>query len=479
MALLPWLSGSDGSITRTLGMVTLGFMIFTALAARHRHPEGIPLVLVFSAFIFDAPWGRAFYDYTPMTETMGGLFFSSMAKSLGIPGMSVSIFEGASIGLAALMFYRRRYRDTPPSKASQHDFQAAMWVAIAIPAAAAFGVAQGVARGNDLGSALTQTRAMISLPVWFFIGWCLGTSPRVIARALLVVSGCMLVKSLQGLYVYWRVWGRDMGEHIFLIEHLTSDYILTAALFLTGLVVWYLRDPIVRLGILALIAPMGAAFALNNRRSAIVGLVFSLAFGVLAMPRGYLLRHSAKIGGVILAGVLYLTVTWEMEGPLGFPSRAIESIVFAEKESSRDYRDLENSNLYAGLEGNVLLGMGFGTRFPLVFKMDDISSVYANFDLIPHNTMIFLWAFVGPVGIAAFAAFIAMNMAMVTRIVRAGSMGLREILALVGLTMIVRWSVFVYSDIGLLEIRSLALLGLVLGGLWRMAPRIATTGEVG
>ena len=91
--------------------------------------------------------------------------------------------------------------------------------------------------------------------------------------------------------------------------------------------------------------------------------------------------------------------------------------------------------------------------------------------------MIFLWAFIGPIGIAAYATFIVVNLAIATRVMRHRTYDLAWLSALLSFTMIIRWSVYVYSDLGLIEVRSLALLGLFLGTVWRLAPHRFAYGE--
>jgi hypothetical protein len=433
-----------------------------------RHDLSIILLMLFT-FLVDSPWGRAFYDWDTFTKPPGHFLLSSMHKSLGISGLSVSIFEALSLCLALGYWFKGYWREN----SQDQRFKLMALSGMLLPLAAAFGVTQGLLRGNDLGSALTQTRALVTLPVWMFLGWCLGQRSQqgmTVITVMTVLVWDMVIKSLQGLYLYFVVWGGQMTNHEYIIEHLTSDYLLSAALFLLALLLCKPRGSVPRTLLILPLPVVMTAYLLNHRRSSMVGLVFSLVLILLAMPKGWLRFYSRRlIAAATLAGG-FILITWTMDGPLGFLAHTVRSIIIAKSESSRDYRIAENLNLYAGLSQNILLGLGLGRRFDITHKMDDISVYYADFNLVPHNTLLFLWAFIGPVGIAAFATFMVTNMSVIVRLTRQQPFDARWIVAALAFTMLIRWSVYVYSDLGLTEVRSLALLGLVLGSVWRMTP---------
>ena len=455
------------SVPFLFGILCLVSILFFIAYLSPSYPELAPLALLWAAFFVDSPWGRAFYNWDPFTKPLGHLLLSAMHKSLGLNGVSISIFEASSMTLALAYWLNGSWRDRPGSQL----FWPMIWVALIIPLAALFGIAQGMARGNDLGLALTQTRALASLPIWFFIGWSLGKNTRFGILTLITITADMLFKCAQGLYFYLVVWNNKPENPEYIIEHLSSDYIASAIFFLIFAAIWIHREIYARSIILLTLVLLTSAHILNHRRSSMIGIALTLALSTFVVPTHWVRRNFKYIAISALLTSVLVTATWNMQGPLGFLAHTFKSVLIAKVESSRDYRIAENLNLYAALSSNILLGVGLGTRFPIVYKMANISVFYSDFDLIPHNTLIFLWTFIGPIGITAFAVFVVANMILLIRVIRRCRDTMILIIALVAFTMLVRWCVFVYSDLGLIEVRSLALLGVTLGNVWRLEPQ--------
>ena len=69
------------------------------------------------------------------------------------------------------------------------------------------------------------------------------------------------------------------------------------------------------------------------------------------------------------------------------------------------YRQIEDFNLMYAVKQFPIMGQGFGSRFESVIPLPDISFTYELFDAIPHNTLLFLWCFAGPLALAGFFRF--------------------------------------------------------------------------
>jgi O-antigen ligase len=165
-----------------------------------------------------------------------------------------------------------------------------------------------------------------------------------------------------------------------------------------------------------------------------------------------------------MAGVLYLVVTWNADGIFGFPARTLQSL-FDPDESSSGYRRVEDANLLLAVASDPLFGIGFGQRFSIVYPLPDISRFYEEYDLVPHNTLLFVWAFAGPIGFASFGALVAGVIGMAIRVARSSiDSRVTGFACIVGIVM-VKSLAYVYADIGLREVRLLAEMGLLSGGL--------------
>jgi hypothetical protein len=411
-----------------------------------------------AATVLDAPWGRAFQDVDPWTERLGRAFFTSLGAQWGVAGLPVSPFELASFVAAALAFaWGPRRLATSGSPA----WLAALW---AVPAAIAVGVATGLAGGQAVGLAMTQVRALALLPAWLVVGYGLGALPTLRLAYGAVVLG-MLAKSAQALWIYARQLGFSRGEREYLVEHATSSLLLTAA----GVVVAYAlldRRLLARVFAAGSLALYGAVFLLNDRRAALVGAAVGAALVGAAVPREVRRRYAAHLALGALAAVVVVAATWRAPGVLGFPSRAVLSL-FDPDESSIGYRRIENANLLWAIAGRPLTGLGFGRRFPVVFPMPDISSIYAEYDLVPHNTWLFVWTFAGPFGMAAMGTLVAVTIAHACRSLRAAPSRERGLAAALVLFGVGHWLLYAYADLGLREERTLALFGLAVGSLFR------------
>ncbi|TWW07959.1 hypothetical protein E3A20_29130, partial [Planctomyces bekefii] len=284
--------------------------------------EWSALAVLAAMLVLDAPWGRAFYSYDPFTETLGHYFFSSISKSFSIPGLSFSLFEVMSIGLAVAAWMQSRARKPNETHDLKSPWVYSLW---SIPVMVAFGIVVGIAQGNSFGTALTQTRSMASAPIWMVIGFALG-SPSMFLRLSKIVFFTTTIKALQGLWCYVYVLGRSKGRQEYLIEHVTSDVILTG--LSAALVLYVLQGKSVSRSAYLTVsaAAMTTVFLLNDRRSAMVGAVLGLGGVLASLKKDVIYRYSMQGMLVLALTVFYTAATWGMRGPLGFPSRAIVSL---------------------------------------------------------------------------------------------------------------------------------------------------------
>jgi hypothetical protein len=415
-------------------------------------------VVMALALCLDSPGGRAFYDYNPWTEQAGMYFFASLAEAFGLSGVSVSLFEFFSIGLA--VWYATQ-PSTKPLLIGNGLTNRALVICVSLMLA--IGILVGFSSGNDFGLMLTQTRAIVSLPVWLVIGANALTSSRRVWILLGVIAGATLFKAIQGLWCYYSFYGGLRGNREYLIEHVTSEFLGTSILCVIGYL-WKvrLRNYILVSACLAALVCYAAVFLINDRRSALVGLAFGLILLGSSLSRKVYRRYLVHGVSLVLGFCFFLVVTWDMKGAIGFPARTIKSLTDS-SESSAGYRLVENANLLLAVAGQPVTGIGFGRRITMVYPLPDISGIYKEYDLVPHNTLLFVWTFAGPLGMAALCGFLAITIGLSLRLFRQGKDQSMVILGAIAAVIMVKAIAYIYADLGLREVRLLAEYGIVAG----------------
>lgn len=438
-------------------------------AETSKTPFTLACIVLGVALILDSPGGRAFYNYEPWTETVGRYFFASFSEAFGVSGVSVSLFEFLSILLAFWYSVKPSLRPTKISgELSNRDLSVIIFVMLGA------GVLMGFLAGNDFGLMLTQTRAIFTLPFWLVISANCFTSIRRIWVVLGVIAGATLFKALQGLWCFYVYYGGQKGEREYLIEHVTSEFLGTSILFvLAAMWRYWKKGLILRVAMTSAIGCYVLAFLLNDRRSALVGIAMGLGVIGISLSGRIYWRYLIHTLVALLASFFFLAATWNSSGALGFPARTIKSLT-GSGESSAGYRKVENANMLLAVASQPITGIGFGRRITMVYPLPDISGIYSEYDLVPHNTLLFVWTFAGPLGLAAFAAFCAISIGYSLRLFRLGTN--LEITALGGMAavILIKALAYIYADLGLREVRLLAEYGVVAGYVFSLTRKELT-----
>jgi hypothetical protein len=104
--------------------------------------------------------------------------------------------------------------------------------------------------------------------------------------------------------------------------------------------------------------------------------------------------------------------------------------------------------------------------------LPDISFSFELFDAIPHNTLLYLWTFAGPLGIAGLMTASCFMMLVLSRVGQLARSKRELLLAFLGLITVTQWGMYVSFDMGLLESRTSMLMGVFAGGLFPVYGRI-------
>lgn len=454
-----------GGNTALAALPSLALILFYCTPLAQRMSDmGVIACLLFVFLVLDIPANRPFVEFDPLTEHLGYLLFEAGSKLFGIPGLRLIGLEIITFAMVLWLAFRNRRREWYNLVFSP-TFQFALLLAALIPATGLAFTAFGVVKGNSLALAITQIRFMPMMACWIYIGYVACRSYADTVLIMRVFVAAMMIKALQGWFAYFIMFGGEMGDREYILEHLQSDYMATAIFIL---VAYFFakerRTPawaIVLAGITIFVP-----YILNDRRASFLGVAFSIILSPFVLKRFIQPRHIILATCGVLCTGAFIVGTWNMTGPVGFLSQTIKSVFLRGTDADvqePDYRDLENYNLYNAAAQNPITGLGFGKRFELVADMPNISGIYESYDLIPHNNALFMWAYGGAFGMAALGTFIAFALAIMIRLHRLANDWRVLAFAFLGFTQIIRWSIYVYADIGLLEARTTSIVGLMVG----------------
>jgi hypothetical protein len=195
-----------------------------------------------------------------------------------------------------------------------------------------------------------------------------------------------------------------------------------------------------------------------------------------------LTRRLVLIGIVLTPVVMvYMLAGWFLRSPIFGPVHFIRNVVVNTRtdgtlDRSNLYRDVENYNLVNTFRSHPLLGTGFGHPFAQTARLDDISGAFIEFAYLPHNSLIGLWAFTGPVGFTGIITPLIIALFLAARahahaIEPAHTMAATASIGFIGAYVFHMW-----GDIGFTEAHSIFLVGLAVAvagqialdtGAWR------------
>jgi O-antigen ligase len=109
---------------------------------------------------------------------------------------------------------------------------------------------------------------------------------------------------------------------------------------------------------------------------------------------------------VLPALLLYGAAGWGSTATGGFfkPVRLVRSIVDSNVDRSTWDRQVENWNLAMSMRERPLTGRGFGHEWTEYMASDDIAAIFARYKAQPHNQVLGILLFAGPLAFAGIWA---------------------------------------------------------------------------
>jgi hypothetical protein len=238
-------------------------------------------------------------------------------------------------------------------------------------------------------------------------------------------------------------------------------------------VIWY-RNRVVWLSIV--LSPLVfMAIVFNHRRAGLpeVGLGFLTVMiaAYIVEPR---FRRALVVAAVLMAfaGTAFTVTFWHQQsGSIAEIIRPIKSRIepSARDQSSDIYRLAETANLKFTFRSSPLLGIGFGHPYYIVWQAADVSARDPLWNVIPHNSILWLPMRMGLLGYVAFFGLISMAIIEAMWIMRNIRDKFVRAAVIFALAAVFGELFNGYFDVGLENYRNVIVLGLMLAVINRGA----------
>ncbi len=262
--------------------------------------------------------------------------------------------------------------------------------------------AWGLVRGGNFRGSLWQVRDLLYIPMTALAVQLALPGPRdheVIGKAIVAAA---LTKAAIIAHAQLFAFGPAGFSPPFVTSH--GDSLLFVLASIIVLVNWIERRTLgSRLLLVGSAALLGLAIQVNGRRLAWAELDTALLLLYFVTPWTPRKRSLTRIMlGLIPVFALYVAAGWGSSAAMFGPVRIVRSLMDQNVDASTESRSRENYNLVFTFKQSPLLGSGFGHEYIELVQADDLTFSFEFWRLIPHNSLLGLFAFTGIVGFSLF-----------------------------------------------------------------------------
>ena len=417
--------------------------------------------------------GAAVFEAFPLgfpdSITDEAVFFQPFSSQGAPESVIVSVAEILMVFTLATVILRRIAEGRKPLEPGPMFWAVGFYTVMV-----GYGLLYGVGTGGNWSAALWEARGQIYLFVVYLLVVNTIYERRQVNRLFWVFLAGVAVKGLLGTWRFLVTLEGDLDRVLVASRNANSllsheESYLFALFLLFGLALFLFRGHRGQLlFVLMASAPVLVAFAANQRRSGSLALMLGILLVVLL---AYLLARSRRKAIVtvaitfIMVVPIYMAITWNVTSIVAEPTRAVKSLIQpGERDaSSNTYREIEALNLKYNIQIDPIKGRGYGKPIIFYVPLPDISNLFYWWDMIPHNTLLWVWMRLGSVGFAAFWFFIGraiVGSIMATKQSRdpyLQSVGVFTVAALI------TWVLMAMVDMGLVDFRETVLMGVLIG----------------
>ncbi len=267
-----------------------------------------------------------------------------------------------------------------------------------------WGVVHGLATGGDLKIIVNEARSFWYLFLGYLLAYNMVRSKKHLKTIFWFIIICAGIKAIEGVYIYLFVIHGDLSKYHEIMAHEESFFWISILLLSVLFSLHYKYRPQFYTAV-TLIPFLLISLVANNRRAdfvaLLVGVIFAwvLVFAIKPQARKLLL---VVLFVTALFGGAYVAAFYNGQGGFSEPARAIVSVFHASPAdaASNLYRDIEDFDLKYTVKLNPM-GLGFGKPFLQPELLPNISDSDPVYNLIPHNTIYWVWMRLGPIGYLA------------------------------------------------------------------------------
>jgi O-antigen ligase len=179
-----------------------------------------------------------------------------------------------------------------------------------------------------------------------------------------------------------------------------------------------------------------------------------------------LARRALLAAPVVL---LYVAVGWDRGGRLFAPVQTLRTLTDPGVDSSTRWREIENWNLAVSMRAHPVLGLGLGGEYVEVARNDDISTVFAEYRAWPHNSVLALLLFAGPLGFTALWAVLPLVLFLAARAYPRSRSADDRVAALACIATAIGCAVLAFGDTGAHFVQYRVLLGVAVAVSGKLA----------
>jgi hypothetical protein len=392
----------------TAAPVLLSVVAWVACTAPLRSSAG---ALAFLLLALDDRYNANGLWASPLAP-LGDLLRLSLRVVVPVVPLPISGSEIAIVLLLGVAAWRRsRGERIPWQAASPPEVRA---VAVLFLAAIGLGIAVGLVRGGSAEMAVWQTRPLATAAALFFLfDAALRGTPDLGAIARIVVAAAAARAAL-ALWVRHVVLQGDRGPE-YVTDHGDSMLFSLACVIVIAHLVE--RADRRRLQAALVLLPLLVAGILaNQRRTAWIQLAFGLVTFLVVGRAAPWRRQVARAGLAALPAVLlYLAAGWGSTSPVFRPAQVVRSLVDSNVDRSTWDRRVENWNLAMSMRERPLSGLGFGHEWTEYMASDDIAAIFERYHAQPHNQVLGILLFAGPLAFVGIWAPLSMLVLLARR----------------------------------------------------------------